>query len=324
MPGEEILELGRSKQRPASPPRVPSVAAEPIHLDIQGQDEEEPPPPPRRRVKLTVGAIVGVVSGLLAGAAGWNAIDDWRTVTAARGATDLVAFLRDAGPVQDLDAVSATFTIFNSGEHPVTVEGISVTGWEPRNPDRDMSRDIDPGESALVQTTFSMDCEAPRPRETATHALLDVRTADGQSHSVDLPFAQWENLAGARDWICSPSMGYGGVWADLSSPEWGEGSVTLDMHLQSDREVTVVGVESTNPAFSVETTELPQPVEGPSGGSIASVWRVVDCVAAQNFELSGMLLRLTLDDGRTQEIDVSYGPGFASLIRLTERSCPAS
>ena len=43
----------------------------------------------------------------------------------------------------------------------------------------------------------------------------------------------------------------------------GEGSLTLGLQLQGDREVTVVGMQSGSPAFSVETTQLPVTGQAP-------------------------------------------------------------
>ncbi len=322
VPGDEILDLGRGKQRPAPPPRQLTHDVEPVQVDVQGQDEEEPPPRPQR-VKVTLGAVVGVVSGLLVGAAASTAIDDWREETAARRATELAAVLEQTGAMPDSESLSATFTIFNSGEHPITIEGITLAGWESAVADRRLSREIDPGENATVLAYLAVDCANPGSRPATEEAVVEVRTVDGRRHTVNVAVAQWEQLAESRGWICSPPATE--VWADLISPAWGEGSLTLSLQLHSDRKVTVVGVESLSPAFSVETTQLPVTNRGGGGGdrAITTTWRVVDCVAAQGFELSGVFLRLTLDNGRTQEIDLSYGQGFGSLIRLTERSCPS-
>ncbi len=219
--------------------------------------------------------------------------------------------------------MSATFSVFNSGEHPVTVEGIAVTSWKPHDGDQELSRIVDPGESALVQASLTTDCSADRPR-TQPQAVIDVRTVDGEQRTVEVPVTQWDMLAGARDWICSSGPGFNSLWADLHSPELGEGTLTLDLQLNSERRVTVVGLESSNRAFSVETTELPTQTSRDSGQSIATVWRIVDCAAAQDFEQRGVSIRVTAEDGTTQDVDVSYGAGFGSLVRLAERSCPAS
>ena len=101
--------------------------------------------------------------------------------------------------------------------------------------------------------------------------------------TVNVAVAHWRQLAESRDWLCSPATVIG---AELINPELGEGSLSLALQLYSDREVTVVGVESLSPAFSVETTQLP--VTGSVDPQpIATTWRVVDCVAAKDFELPG-------------------------------------
>ncbi len=213
-------------------------------------------------------------------------------------------------------------TVFNAGEHPITVEGITLDGWEPTNPDHKLARDIDPGEQAMLRTELSTDCSVPQPR-TAPEAVLDVRTVDGTQRSIEVPITQWTTLTQAREWVCSADYGYPEVWAELGEPVWAEGSLTLAMHFQSGGEVTVVGLESLNPAFTVETTELPATTSDVNARSIETVWRVADCVLAREFEQSGVAVRLTLDDDTTHEVDVSYGTGFGSLVRLAERSCPA-
>ncbi len=315
------MEFGRGKQ----PPQQLTHDVEPAHPDVQGEDEEEPPPR-SQRVKVRLGAVVGVVSGLLVGAAAWDAVDDWRGETPTRPATALAAVFEQLGPMEDSETPWATFRIFNAGEHPITIEGIALAGWEPALPDQRFSRVIDPGTSETVLAYLAVDCARPGPK-SATEAVVDVRTVDGRHDTVSLAVAHWRELAESRDWNCSPPA-MDQVGADLINPEWGEGSLSLGLQLYSDREVTVVGVESLSPAFSVETTQLPvirslDPVTGSLDPQpIATTWRVVDCVAAKDFEL--LLLRLTLDDGRTQEIDVSYGPAFGSLVRLAERSCPSS
>jgi len=316
----QILEFGRGRQRSTPAPSV-SREADPIQLDIEGRDEDEPPPRPGQ-VRVTRGAVVGVALGLLAGAAAWNALDDWRTQIAAQGTTNVMAVLSQASPSQEVDALSSTFTIFNLGEHPITVEGIALPGWDPQDPDQVLAHEIAPGKRGLVNTDLAVDCSGRQPR-TATRAIVDVRTVDGRQHAVEVPLAQWRNLSASHDRICAPNRRPPSVRVEFSQPELeDDGTLTLAMRILSEHEdITVTAMESLNRGLTVDTAGLPATV--PRGGvqAVETVWRVIDCATAQTFDLAGVTVQLTLDDGTTRDVDASFGPVLSSLVRLTERTC---
>jgi hypothetical protein len=268
---------------------------------------------------MMIGAVVAVV-GLLAGAAGSRALEDWRAESAARGTPHIVAVLSGTEAEPGSRALSANFTILNSGLQPVTVEGVILDGW-PRLHEPGRSPEIGPGDTAIVTEVFTVDCaDASRQPRRVRSATIDLRTVDGARRTVEAPLLHWFNLGETRGWMCAPHDEEN-VWAEFGTPvARDDGTLTLAMDVHSEPEVTVVGVAPVGLAFTVETTQLPVTTKRDSGASVATVWRVRDCAAAQRFDR--VSVQLTLDDGSHHFVEIWEGSAVA-LVRFAERSCPA-
>ncbi len=301
---------------------------EPVDLDVQGQDEDEPPPRPQR-VKVTLATVVALVTGLVAGGAGWNAFADWRADVAARGETLLQAVVLEANQGANTGAgdrvtLSANVRLFNYGDHTVNINGLTTEGWPAVN-SRQREAEVEPGRHRDVMQAVQLDCATDQ--DTPTMVKAAVTTADGTERQVDIPLARGILIAENRQWLCpSGSSGEPPIWGGVMST-FASASDTLPSTIMVDTPsdtVTVTDLQWSTSAFTIEAAGLPVEVEFGQSQTIDVVWRVAECGAAANFE-SNMPLTLvaSLADGRTGEIDVSYGQVLASLARLAERNCPS-